>query len=193
MRTHLRHALTLATVLALILFGTERAAFAQQTTPPAHWTVTPFVGVGCSGDLDSGTGAVGAAGGYAWSPRVSFEGEFNLLPSSEFNGVVELDSRVWSLTANILYHFSERLFVPYGAFGLGMGHGSVDIDSNDPVLDDLLSDSSTEFVVNFGGGVQRQIRDRLAFRGDLRYFFGGDFVPDFWRVSAGLTFDLGRR
>jgi opacity protein-like surface antigen len=184
---------TVAVALALTV-GSARHAAAQQTTPPAHWTVSPFVGFGFSGDLDSATGAVGVAGGYAWSPRVSFEGEFNWLPSSEIGGLVEVDSQVWSLTANILYHFTERPFVPYAVFGLGVGHGSVDIDEtiNEPI-EDILDDSSTEFVLNFGGGVQRQIRDRLAFRGDLRYFVGGDFVPDYWRLSVGLTFDLGRR
>jgi hypothetical protein len=28
---------------------------------------------------------------------------------------------------------------------------------------------------------------------DLRSFFGGDLVPDFWRLSGGVTFDLGGR
>jgi opacity protein-like surface antigen len=185
--------LTSAAALAFAVLGLAGSAHAQQTTPVAHWTVTPFAGFGFSGDLDSGTGALGAAGGYVWNPRVSFEGEFTMLPSSEFGGLVEVDSRVWSVTGNLLYHFAERPFVPYGVFGIGFGRGSVDIEPDDPVLDDILDESSTEFVVNFGGGVQRQIRDRVAFRGDLRYFFGGDFVPDYWRLTAGLTFDLGRQ
>jgi hypothetical protein len=154
--------------------------------------VTPFVGIGFSGDLDNATGAVGVAGGYIWNERVALEAELSFLPSSESSGLVELDSDSWSLTANALYHFAGRTWVPYGVFGIGLGHGSVDLDTDDPVLDDIDS-SSTEFVVNFGGGVERPIRDRFAFRGDLRYFFGGDFVPDYWRFSAGLTFDLGRR
>ena len=159
---------------------------------PGHWTVTPFVGVGFSGDLDSGTGAVGVAGGYIWNARVGLEGEFNFLPSSETNGIVELDSDSWTLTGNILYHFAGRSWVPYGVFGLGLGHGSVDVKSNDPLLADLDT-SSDEFVVNFGRGIERRIHRRFAFRGDLRYFFGGDFVPDYWRASTGLTFDLGQR
>jgi opacity protein-like surface antigen len=104
--------------------------------------------------------------------------------------VVEIDSQSWSLTGNLLYHFAGRGFVPYGVVGIGFGHGSVDDDSDDPV-DINFDTSSTEFVLNFGGGVERLIRERLAFRGDLRYFVGGDFVPDYWRLSAGVSFLLG--
>jgi opacity protein-like surface antigen len=167
---------------------------AQTTTlvDPGHFTFTPFVGIGFSGDLDNATGAVGIAGGYVWSSRVAFEAELNFLPSSESSGLVELDSDSWTVMANALYHFPGERWVPYGVFGLGFGHGSVDLDVDDD-LDDDIDTSSNEFAVNFGGGVERRIRDRYAFRGDLRYFFGGDFVPDYWRLSAGLTFDLGRR
>ena len=48
-------------------------------------------------------------------------------------------------------------------------------------------------MVNFGGGVEKPIRDNIHFRGDLRYFFGGDLVPDYWRFSVGLRFVIGKR
>jgi hypothetical protein len=35
------------------------------------------------------------------------------------------------------------------------------------------------------------INDRIGFRGDLRYQFGGDFVPDYWRLAARVAFGLG--
>ena len=56
-----------------------------------------------------------------------------------------------------------------------------------------LDTSSTEFLVNLGGGVERAIRENIRFRGDMRYFFGGDLVPDYWRLSAGLQFGLRPR
>src|SRR5262245_45173562 len=62
------------------------------TIDPGHWTVTPFIGFGFSGDVDSATGAFGAAAGYMWNDRLSFEGEFNALPSSESNGLAEVDT-----------------------------------------------------------------------------------------------------
>jgi len=185
---------------ALAIFSVAATTSAQTPVAPApttvanpqHWTLTPFIGVGFSGDLDSGTGSMGAAAGYMWNDRVALEGEFNLLPSSEHGGLIEVNSKEFSLTGNVLYHFRGRnSFVPYGVVGMGIGHGSVDVEA--PGLSDDFDTSSTEFVVNFGGGVERKIRERLAFRGDLRYFFGGDFVPDFWRLSAGLGIDLGRR
>jgi hypothetical protein len=157
---------------------------------PGHWTVTPFIGVGFSGDVDSATGALGAAAGYVWSDRMSFEGEFNVLPSSEANGVIEVGTRVWSLTGNVLYHFNGRTVVPYGVVGIGFGHTSADLKNSTLTS---LDTSSTEFVLNFGGGVERRWTERLAVRGDLRYFFGGDLVPDYWRLSGGVTFDIGRR
>lgn len=185
------------TALALVSIGFTGIAAAQapgQTTTtisPGHWTATPFVGVAFSGDLDSGTGALGVAGGYVWDPRVSFEAEVSFLPSGENGGVVEVDSNVWNLTGNVLYHFAGRNWVPYGVAGIGVGHSSVDIDSTDPIFDDLET-SSTAFIANIGGGVERAFGSNTAFRGDFRYMFGGDLVPDYWRLSAGVTFGFTR-
>jgi len=182
-------------MFVLLIVGLLVGSAEAQTTAASgpltggEWTVTPFAGIGFSGDLDSGTGALGIAGGYNWNPKVSLEGEFTTLPSSEAGGLVEVDTNVWSLTGNLLYHFSERPFVPYGAIGIGVGHGSADVTASVPGLN-TFDESSTEFVVNFGGGVERQIRPRLSFRGDLRYFVGGDLVPDYWRLSAGVAFAL---
>lgn len=47
--------------------------------------------------------------------------------------------------------------------------------------------------MNQGGGVERAIRENIRFRGDMRYFFGGNLVPEYWRLSAGLRFGLSRR
>jgi opacity protein-like surface antigen len=186
-------------VLLLVTFviGHVPVALAQaQTTSivaPEHWTVTPSIGLGLSGDLDSATGMLGVTAGYVWTDRTAFEAEFTSLPSPELGGLVEVQSNVWSLTGNLLYRFAGRdMLVPYAAVGIGVGHGAVDIDGDDSAAE-LLDDSSTEFVLNFGGGFERSIRGPLAFRGDLRYFVGGDLVPDYWRLGIGLTFDLGRR
>jgi len=196
---------TTAVVLAALIFGAATLATAQQPaasaqptpaapTQPAtgEWSITPFVGFGFSGDLDSATGALGVAGGYGWSRKVTLEAELNLLPSSETGGLVEVDSNAWTLTGNLLYHFTPRAWRPYGAIGMGYGHGSVDLNDN-TTSNDLLNTSSNEFVVNFGGGVERAINQRVQFRGDLRYFFGGDLVPDYWRLSAGVRFGVGNR
>jgi hypothetical protein len=185
--------------VAILTLACASSASAQTPAPQTTsltdtgtWTVTPFLGVAFSGDLDSAATVVGVAGGYTWSPRISLEGEFSALPSSELSGFVEVDNSVWSLTGNILYHFNGRVWIPYAALGLGIGHSSVDINSNG-ALPINFDNSSTQFVGNFGGGAERQIRDRLAFRGDLRYFFGSNLVPDYWRLSAGITLQLPKR
>jgi opacity protein-like surface antigen len=168
----------------------QPAAAAQATTvfEPGEWVVTPFVGVGFSGDLDNGTGLFGAAVGYIWNARTALEGEVSFMPSSEATGLVEVDTKVLNVTANLRYHLTNRnTWRPYGAVGMGFGHTSVDVDTSTPIG---FEDSSTAFVFNFGGGVERRVSERLAFRGDLRYFFGSDLVPDYWRLAAGLSFSI---
>ena len=189
---------TTAVILGTMLVCAPTRAVAQQSAvaaatqiTPGEWSVTPFAGFGFSGDLDGATGALGAAGGYGWSPKVSLEGEFNLLPSSETGGLVEVNSKAWSVTGNLLYHFAPRPFRPYGVVGLGFGHSTVDLATSSPLLN-RVDASSTEFIVNLGGGAERGIRPNILFRADLRYFFGSDLVPDYWRFSAGLRF-VGNR
>jgi len=159
---------------------------------PGNWTLTPFAGVGFGGDLDGATGTVGAAAGYVLNERVSLEGELSVLPSRRASGLVPVDTSSWTLTANALYHFAGRVWLPYGVVGLGLGHGKADVSSTG-LAGQILDSSSTNFVVNLGGGVERRINDRLGFRGDLRYQFGGDFVPSYWRLGAGVTFGLRNR
>jgi opacity protein-like surface antigen len=184
---HVRIGIVGATTLSLSLLFSP-AALAQQATPVtgvSAWSVTPLIGFGFSGDLDGATGVVGVAGGYGWSDRVALEGEFSMLPSPEQSGLVEVDSTVWSLTANLLYRYrGRRTFVPYAAVGIGFGHGAVDVDDNSLAQFD---ESSTEFVANFGGGLEHPLNERVAIRGDFRYFFGADLVPDYWRLAAGLS------
>lgn len=190
----IRRTLITLALASIALAGTASAQSAGQTTttiPTGYWTATPFVGIGFSGDLDSGTGAIGVAGGYVWNPRVSLEAELNFLPSSENNGLVEVSSSVWSFTGNALYHFAGRNWVPYAVAGIGVGHASADVNSTDPIFD-AFDTSSTEFVANIGGGVERAFRNNTAFRGDFRYMFGGDLVPDYWRLSAGITLGFRR-
>jgi hypothetical protein len=186
--------LTVASLVALAsLIGTGIATAQPTDGPivPGEITITPFIGFGFSGDLDSGTGAVGVAGGYNYNSKVSIEGEFSVLPSPELGGLTEADATVWAVTGNLLYHFVRRQFTPYAAVGIGFGHSGAEgttpsvLPGGPPVP---FENSSTKFVANFGGGLQRQFSDRLRFRGDLRYFFGGDLVPDYWRLSAGVTF-----
>jgi opacity protein-like surface antigen len=185
--------LTIASLVAVSSLLGASIASAQSSNDgpivPGQWTVTPFIGFGFSGDLDSGTGLLGVAGGFNYNSKVSVEGEFTLLPSPELNGLTEADATAWSLTGNLLYHFvTTHPFIPYAVAGIGVGHSGA--NGKDPLTLLPFDNSSTVFVANIGGGLERQFSDRLRFRGDLRYLFGGDLVPDYWRVSAGITFVL---
>jgi hypothetical protein len=181
--------ITIASLIAVAtMLGTGSASAQSSTDGPivaGEVTVTPFIGFGFSGDLDSGTGIVGVAGGYNYNSKVSIEGEFTFLPSPEINGAQEAPATAWSLTGNLLYHFTKRQFTPYAAVGIGFGHSGIDEDELVSAIG--VEKSSTKFVANFGGGIERPFSDRLRFRGDLRYFFGGDLVPDYWRLVVGVT------
>ena len=68
-----------------------------------------------------------------------------------------------SVTGIALYHFSEgRPFVPYGVFGIGFGHADADVpDSREAALVDVAT-SSNNLIVNFGGGVERALSNRVG-------------------------------
>ena len=165
------------------------------------FTVTPFLGGGFGGDLNGSSMAVGVAGAYNWTPRVSFEGEFSALPTGQEGVLTSFDTNAWDLTANALYHFTrrtvrttDRTLTPYAAVGLGLGHASADLATSPSVLQAAgLSDSSTSFVFDFGGGVKYPIAPRVNLRGDLRYFTGGDIVPNNLRLYFGVGLALGQR
>lgn len=179
-----------AVVLAAGLV-TASAALAQPSALPEPNTfeITPFLGVGLGfsdGDgLSDGAFLLGAAGAYNFTTQLAVEGELGIIPdiAGESSAV---DVSVQTFSANGVYHFDTRTaIVPYATLGLGFGRVSADI-----AIDD---DSHTEFAVNLGGGVKYPINDRLAIRGDLRYFNVNDENPNFWRIYGGVTFRLGQR
>jgi opacity protein-like surface antigen len=94
---------------------------------------------------------------------------------------------MWSLSANLVYHFLVKSFTPYVTGGLGAIGASVDAPG-----DEDINESDTRLAWNFGGGVKTVMSERVGVRGDLRFFNGSELVPDHWRVYAGLVFRLGR-
>ncbi|HSK08645.1 MAG TPA: outer membrane beta-barrel protein [Vicinamibacterales bacterium] len=166
------------------------------TTMPLEverWIVTPFIGAGFSGDLQNSPLNLGAAVGYNVTSRVTVEGQFGYM-GAEQGDVFRFDSNVWTLDANVLYHFTEqyadRQWATYVALGLGMIRATADLEGA-PILEDL-DDSTTKLAVNFGGGVKTALTERVQLRGDLRYYTGDDIAPSFWRATAGLGFLLSR-
>jgi len=182
-------------------------AFAQDpapATPPAQpqqptltapepetegFTLTPFLGGGFGGSLESGSVSFGLGVGYGVSERVTLEGELGILPSGTMGVPTEFDTSAWSLNANVLYHFTaQEHFTPYATAGIGVLSANPDL--SDDVFDDVsATDASddTSFSWNLGAGLKSAFNDRLGIRGDLRYFNASGLAPDFWRLYAGLT------
>jgi opacity protein-like surface antigen len=181
----------------LATFACATSLQAQVASPeppplqPDYWTITPFIGPAVGGDLNDSALNLGVALGYNWSNRLAIEGQVGFMSTEQEFGI-DFDTNVWTIDANLLYHFTEERFIPYIAGGLGLMRASVDLAELEPIpgVDD---DVSNELAFNFGGGIKTDLTERMRFRGDLRFFNGSDLAPDFWRITAGLTFNLGRR
>ena len=185
-----------AAIAALLLTGT---GYAQTQQPPAQpdpqpnfqamppeaegFTLTPFLGFGFAGDLENTPASFGAALGYGMASRWGVEGELYFAPGGEQGELVEFDSSVWSLSANVLYHFVAEDFTPYVTAGFGLLGADTDAEGTGLINDD----TSTEFAWNWGGGLKSAISDRFGLRADLRYFNGDDLAPDHWRLYAGFV------
>jgi opacity protein-like surface antigen len=195
-----------AAVLALTL-AFAPAALAQTTTPPPApteqqptfqplppdsegFTITPFLGLGFAGDYENTPTSFGAAVGYGWDERVSVEGELFFTPGAEQDDVLEFDTSVTSLAANVLYHFTAEDFTPYVTLGLGYMFADAEIEDVTPIVDD---DTEGAFAWNWGAGIKSAMSDRFGLRADLRYFNASDLVPDHWRLYGGVVFrNVGR-
>lgn len=160
---------------------------APDPLPPETGVVnlTPFVGVGFGGKLENTPGAFGIALGYGLSPRIVAEGELYIAPGAEQGIITRFDTSIWSLSANLLYHFvdSAEDFTPYAAAGVGILTGDGDVTT--PALP--VDDTSTALSWNLGGGVKAAMHPRWGVRADLRYISGRDFAPDHWRLYGGVV------
>jgi opacity protein-like surface antigen len=151
---------------------------------PESFNITPFLGFGTGGDLENVPATFGAALGYGLNERWSVEGEFAYTPNSEQGILTEFDTRVWTLSANALYHFRTENFSPYLTAGLGLIGAEADLPG--PIAD--TDDGTTELAWNWGGGLKTAMNENWGLRADLRYFNGDDLAPDHWRLYGGLVF-----
>jgi opacity protein-like surface antigen len=156
---------------------------------PEGFTITPFVGLGFAGDFENSPTAFGVAAGYGLTERVSVEGDLYFAPDGEQGELIEFNTSIWALSANVLYNFAGEDFTPYLAGGLGLL--SANADAEDLGLTE--DDTATEFAWNWGGGIKSALSDRFGLRADLRFFNGDDIAPDHWRLFGGVTIrNIGR-
>jgi opacity protein-like surface antigen len=177
-------ALTFATVLLL-----SSSALAQPSSE-SRWTLTPFLGAGFGGDIADTTASLGVASSYNFTPEFAVEGELAYSGEGADNDVFEFDSRLWTFSGNVIYHFtgSDR-FLPYATAGLGLMRTSVDIELGS---NEIVDASNEELAFNVGGGLKAHLTRRAHLRGDIRFFNGGDVDDNFWRAYGGVTIMLGR-
>jgi hypothetical protein len=169
------------------------AVFAQTPAPlppePQGVTLTPFVGAGFGGDLESTPVSLGAALGYGLSPRLAVEGELFFEPGGSQGDLIEFDTDIFGMSANLLYHFTGQRTTLYVAGGLGFMPADSDLEDVGLVGDD----TSTQFVWNWGGAIKSALNDRFGVRLDLRYITGDELAPNHWRVYGGAVIrNIGR-
>jgi opacity protein-like surface antigen len=164
--------------------ASQRATFEPLPPEPDGLTLTPFVGAGFSGNLESAPAALGVALGYGWNERVALEGELSIAPNASMGTPIEFDTSFWTLSANVLYHFTRESVTPYVTAGLGVLGSSPEIPTE---LFPDVDDRSTTFAWNIGAGVKTAVTERFGLRADLRHFNGSDLAPDHWRLYAGVV------
>lgn len=195
---------------SLIAVGTVFMLTAAAPRPAAaDWLFTPFIGSGFGGSANVG-GLPSSKNDFEhqmnWGASLSggrvlgFEADFSYSPnffktSSDVNGLNFLgDGNVTTLTGNLRLAVPAGPIRPYAVGGVGLIRSKVD----DP--GQFFSRPSTsDFGMDFGGGVDAFFSHGVGIRGDLRYFRSfqdnssnaldlslGSFR--FWRGSVGVTF-----
>jgi opacity protein-like surface antigen len=178
--------------IALILTLAAPAAAQTETAGPyvstpvqaGAWTVTPLLALSFGGQSDTSSLGFGGALGYDFTDLLSFEGELGYL----FDLIGDDDFADWSVTTfsgNALLHFPlENGSAPYATAGVTLARSHREIS-------DTVEDTA-KFGFNFGGGIKHPLTDRIAARGDIRYFKYNDAGPDGFRVYGGVIWRLGR-
>jgi len=178
-------------VLATVALLVGAASAAAQSLPESNtWSVTPFLhtSIGMGDPAPANSLGLGVAASYDWTRNLGFEGEIGHLFDVAGDNA-DVDWSISTFSANALYHFDTQYVTPYAALGLGLERSAFEVKNPDVLA--LYPDlSSTEFTVNFGGGVKYALNDRWQARADLRRFQATDIAPDHWRLYAGVMFKM---
>lgn len=173
-----------------VVLLTASSVAAQPPSSESPWTVTPFLGAGFGGDVNNTSANFGVASSYNFTPQIAVEGELAYSGEGADNDLFEFDSSLWTVSGNLIYHFTGNdRFLPYATAGLGLMRSSFDVEVGTTEIADA---ANNELALNVGGGIKAHLTRRAHLRGDLRFFNGGDVDDNFWRAYAGVTFMLGR-
>jgi hypothetical protein len=201
------------TVTAVALFALGTAAYGQERTDVGggRFEVAGFPAGGLyfSGSSDRqepefGTFALGASLTYNLNGFVGFEGEFGnavgVHQRMTFQGRELADQRapcLYSYTGNVVVHpvGINRAVAPYATGGVG---GITLLDNKD-TIGIRVTEKTTYFAGNVGGGVKWYLHRYFGLRGDYRLVMVNDKVtaPEFFgrrevryghRIYGGLLF-----
>jgi hypothetical protein len=177
---------TLPVMPLLLVAAVSPASGQDATAPPQAATspaveVTPFVAMG-----SNGSSPIGAAISFPVGSSFSIEAEVGYRRG-------EGNINALSSSANLLYALPRvGRTVPYLAAGAGLAEYGSPIVAPDGHL--VGTQPRTAFVVNAGGGLKVPVDESWGMRTDARWFksFGRD-ASEHWRVSQGVSFDVGKR
>ena len=156
------------------------AAAAHAAASPAV-EVTPFVSIDSRGSPPIGAGvSFPLNASFRIETEVGYrqgEGSMNALSSS----------------ANLLYALPRvGRATPYLATGAGLAQYGVPIASGDGLV--IGTQPRVAFEINAGGGLKVPVDETWGLRTDARWFKSfGRHASEHWRVSQGVSFDVGKR
>ena len=188
----------------------------------AQWEVTPYLGINLAGDGEFRRGGPGVSVAFV-GERLGFEFDVerynhffkdkdvaNLVPNNcgvgpRDESCVDLNTDAIGFMGNVVAPIritDAKNWRPYATAGLGVIHSWVTDPSNT-----VADTNQNNFAFNAGGGVMYSLNNRVALRGDVRYFLAfvnedkrdGFYFNDygFLRATFGVTFglwsDSGRR
>jgi hypothetical protein len=174
-------ACTMSTVLASAQDVTGAPPPRPATVQSPAIQVTPFFSIDSRGSLP-----VGAAITFPLGASFSLESEVGYRRA-------EGHLNAFSTSANLLYAFPRiGRTTPYLASGIGLAQYGTPIVSREGTI--VGTAPRVAFEVNAGGGLQIPVDNAWGMRTDARWFksFGRD-ASEHWRVSHGVSFDVGKR
>jgi hypothetical protein len=143
--------------------------------------VMPFVSIGSNGSLP-----VGGAISFPITSNVRIETEV---------GFRRADGRLnfLSISGNVLCALPQvGRMTPYVAAGAGLGQYGAAVVAQDGSL--LGTERKAGLFINAGGGLKVPVDDTWGMRTDARWFKSfGRHGSEQWRVSQGISFDVGKR
>jgi len=172
-------------VIALLLLSCATASFAE--VKPNTIYLSPFIG-GYAYDGSEHTFNqlfFGGRVGYSLDKNWALEGAFGYSRSE--STITDKNADAWVYTMEGIYNFMpEKKLVPFLAVGAG---GITTRRYPAPLYFSRSYDTS--FLLDYGGGVQYFVLDRLALRADVRQLIVFDSPRFNYEYTAGLNWYIG--